>query len=63
MICAMADKKRGLQVQGKRDKTDPVPFDEALRRLVNTPPKPKKSSAGGGAERAKPSKAKHMKPR
>ena len=37
----MTDKKREIRVQGKRDKTEPVPFDEALRRLVNTPPRHK----------------------
>ncbi len=39
----------------------PIPFDDALRRLVNAPPKSKKSGAGGGAERAKPRKARHRK--
>lgn len=41
-----------------------IPFDDALRRLVNTPPKPKRrSSADGAPEAAKPTKAKRSKPR
>lgn len=40
----------------------PIPFDDALKRIVNAPPKPKKSSGDGGQSK-KPGKAKHRKPR
>jgi hypothetical protein len=34
----------------RAEKDAPIPFDEALRRLVNTPPKPK---PGGGKKQKK----------
>lgn len=45
---------------GKREEPEvsqertPIPFDEALRRLVNTPPKPKKAPAAKPAKKRKP---------
>ena len=39
--------KRPSQKKPISEKSEAIPFDEALRRLVNTPPKPKQKKDGG----------------
>ncbi len=34
--------------------SQPIPFDDALRRLVNTPPKPRKAKPGKAVKAKKP---------
>ena len=47
----MADKKRELRLQGKGNESTIVPFDDALRRLVNTPPMHRTKKEGGTVKR------------
>lgn len=42
-------KREGAQ---RTDHDAPIPFDEALRRLVNTPPKPKAAPKKGKKAKA-----------
>ncbi len=44
MISRRKVKGEGGNTSERGKDCQPVPFDEALRRLVNTPPKPKKKS-------------------
>ena len=47
MVPQMSKKKRTQQTQAQSSQSEhqPVPLDDALRRLVNTPPKPKRKPA------------------
>ena len=50
----MSNKKRELQTQGKGNEPKTIPFDDALRRMVNTPPKLKKGGKGEAGSGGKP---------
>ncbi len=52
----MTNKKRELRLQGKGNESTTVPFDDALRRLVNTPPKHRTKKEGGTTKRRPKSK-------
>jgi hypothetical protein len=54
----MAQKPK--QPKQQSDDRETVPFDEALRRMVNTPPKHKAGGKSGGAA---PGQARHGKAR
>lgn len=48
----MSNKKRESQMRDKGNESKTLPFDDVLRRLVSTPPKPMKASDKHRPEKA-----------